>query len=203
MQPQSPNPQQPARPPAHAQPPAGSTAGPHSDVLYEGIARHSASLGGYIRWTFVLIAGTTIGILLQQIEFFASWPLWLIGLLALPGMLLVFLRHTTTRYKITLRRVEYEKGIITKNVESLELWRVLDVRYTQSLVDRMTGNGRITLIATDQSDPELLLYGLPEHRKLFEQLRDAVQAARQTSRPMELVGQEGFAENMGGGAWDG
>ncbi len=198
MQPQSPNPQQPAR--AQAQPPAGSTAGPHTDVLYDGRARHSASLGAYFKWGLLLIAGTTVGILLQQIEFFSGWPLWLLGLLALPGMLLVLLRHLTTRFKITLRRVEYEKGIVTRHVDSLELWRVLDVRYSQTIFDRMTGNGRIVLIGTDQTDPELLLYGLPGHRNLFEQLRDAVQTARQTSRPMELVGQDGFAEDMGG-AW--
>ncbi|MCA9709442.1 MAG: PH domain-containing protein [Myxococcales bacterium] len=172
-------------------------------MLYEGIARHSASIGGYAKWILVCVVGTTLGVLLQQIDFFAKFPLWLLGLLGLPGVLVVFLRHITTRYKITLRRVEFEKGIISKHVDSLELWRVLDVRYSQSLVDRMTGNGRIVLVSTDKSDPELLLFGLPNHRHLFEQLRDAVQAARQTSRPMELVGQDGYAENMGGAWGDG
>lgn len=196
MQPQSPN-----TPQAHAHPPAGSTAGPNADVLYQGVARHSASIGGYSKWIFVSVVGTTAGILLQQIDFFAKFPLWTLGLLGLPGLLAVYLRHITTKYKVSLRRVEYEKGIISKNVDSLELWRVLDVRYTQTLFDRMTGNGRITLVSTDKSDPELVLFGLPNHRQLFEQLRDAVQTARQTSRPMELVGQDGYAEQMGG-AWD-
>ena len=36
----------------------------------------------------------------------------------------------------------------------------------------------------------LELHGLPGHRELFEKLRDAVQDARQTNRPMELVGDE-------------
>lgn len=197
MQPPSHNP-----PHAQAHPPAGSTAGPHSDVLYEGVARHSASIGGYSKWTFVFVVGTTAGILLQQVDALSDFPLWLLGLIGLPGLLVVFLRHITTRFKITLRRVEYEKGVISKHVDSLELWRVLDVRYSQTLFDRMTGNGRIILVSTDQSDPELLLFGLPNHRQLFEKLRDAVQAARQTNRPMELVGQDGYAEQMGG-AWDG
>lgn len=198
MQPQSP------QDPTHAQarPPVGSSAGPHDDVLYEGLARHSASIGGYSKWILVTIVGITLAVLLGKIEFFASMPLWVLGLVGLPGMLLVFLRHVTTRYKVTLRRVETEKGIISKSVDSLELWRVLDVRYSQSLFDRLTGNGRVVLIGTDKSDPELLLYGLPNHRQLFERLRDAVQAARQTSRPMELVGQDGHMEEMGG-AWGG
>jgi len=198
MQPQSPQPpQSPA--PTRAHPPAGSTAGPHAEVLYEGVARHSASMGGYAKWFFVCILGIALGLGMQQIEFFAPFPMWLLGLAGLPGILGVYLRHVTTKYKVSLRRVEYEKGIISKHVDSLELWRVLDVRYSQTLFDRITGNGRITLVSTDKSDPELLLFGLPKHRELFEQLRDAVQSARQTSRPMELVGQDGFAEDMGAG----
>ena len=59
-------------------------------------------------------------------------------------------------------------------------------------------NGRIKPIDTDQTNPELLLHGLPNHRVLFEQLRDAVQAARQTNRPMELVPGQGMGHDIGG-----
>ena len=94
--------------------------------------------------------------------------------------------------------MEYERGILNRLVDGMELWRVLDVRYNQTIFDRLTGNGRITLIGTDKSDPELVLYGLPKHRELFGRLQDAVQAARQRGRPMELVGQGDFVEDMGG-----
>jgi len=194
MQPQSPN----APSPPQARQPQGSTAGPQSEVIYEGVAKHSVSIPGYTKWLLVSVAGGVGGYFLAKIQFFSSWPLWVLGLVGLPGMLAVFLEHLTTKYKITLRRVETERGIITKKVESLELWRVLDVRYTQSIFDRITGNGRVVLESTDKSDPRLDLHGIPEHRKVFEQLREAVQAARHTSRPMELVGTDGAAEDMAG-----
>ncbi|MCA9698301.1 MAG: PH domain-containing protein, partial [Myxococcales bacterium] len=47
--------------------------------------------------------------------------------------------------------VETEHGVLSKTVDSLELWRVLDVKYNQSLIDRIFDNGRITLVSTDQS----------------------------------------------------
>lgn len=174
------------------QSPSTPTA-PPSELIYEGVAQHSVSIPAYLKWVLVSVAGVVAGVLLGKIQFFSSYPLYLLGLVGLPGMLVVFLQHMTTRYKITLRRVETERGIISKRVESLELWRVLDVRYTQSIVDRLTGNGRVILESTDKSDPKLELHGLPHHRKVFEQLREAVQAARHTSRPMELVG-DGQAE---------
>jgi uncharacterized membrane protein YdbT with pleckstrin-like domain len=195
MQPQSPN----SPSPAQARPPQGSTAGPQSEVMYEGVAKHSVSLPSYMKWVLVSVAGGVAGYFLMKIQFFSSWPLWVLGLIGLPGMLVVFLQHVTTRFKITLRRVETERGVVTKKVESLELWRVLDVRYTQSIFDRLTGNGRIVLESTDKSDPKLELHGIPEHRKVFEQLREAVQAARHTSRPMELVGDHHAADDLGQG----
>lgn len=184
----------------HPHDPHAPPAQPDNEIIYEGLSKHSAYVGGYAKWTLVFIAGITLGILLQQIEFFAEFPMWLLGLVGLPGMLLVFLRHRTTRFKITMRRVEYERGILNRLVDGMELWRVLDVRYNQTVFDRLTGNGRITLIGTDKSDPELVLYGLPNHRALFEKLQDAVQVARRRGRPMELVGEGGGMEDMGG-AW--
>jgi uncharacterized membrane protein YdbT with pleckstrin-like domain len=188
----------PGQAPARAQAPAGSVAQPGSEeLLYHGPARHGALAWDYLKWVLVGIAGGGIAFGLRQIEFFATWPLWPLSLIGIPGLIWTFFKHATTRYKITLRRIEIEHGVLSKTVDSLELWRVLDVRYNQSLFDRILGVARITVMSTDQSSPELALYGLPNARALFERLRDAVQLARHSNRPMELVGGDhGALEDM-------
>jgi len=168
--------------PVGAKAPAG-----RDELFFNGIAKHSVSLRGYLFWILICIAGGVLGWLLMKIDALAQWPLWLLSLGGLPMLLVTYLRHITTKFKITGRRIEVEKGILSKRVDSLELWRVLDVRYEQSLLDRIFGNGKVTLYGTDQTDPMIALHGLPKHRELFESLRDAVQTARMTSRPMELV----------------
>ena len=180
------------------QPQQQQAAAGGEQILYQGVRRHSASWWDYTKWVLAMGIAGTAGGFLMKIEFFSQWPLYLLSLIGIPGIFLTYLRHVTTKYKITDRRVEYERGVISKDVDSLELWRVLDVRYKQGVVDRMLGNATITLVGTDRSDPELNMHGLPNHRQLFEQLRDAVQAARTRGRPMELVGQEGMAEDAGG-----
>ena len=170
-----------------------SVAHPQADeVLFQGICLHTASLGRYFFWFLISMLGGTLAWALGHIELMAKLPLWVLGFAGFPGVLYTFLKHVTTKYKVSRKRIEYERGILSKTVDSLELWRVLDVKYQQNLIDRIFGNAKITLIGTDQTDPELVLYGLPNHRKLFEELRESVQAARHTSRPMELVGQDGL-----------
>jgi uncharacterized membrane protein YdbT with pleckstrin-like domain len=165
--------------------------------LYSGIARHSASLWTYLKWAGVSVLGGAVAIGLNMADLgLPGWGLGLFWLIGLPGVLWTYLVQISSTYKISLRRVETEKGVLAKRVDSLELWRVLDVEYSQSVVDRIFKNGRIRLISTDQTNPDLVLHGLPGHRALFEQLREAVQNARHTNRPMELVPGHDLGENM-------
>lgn len=176
-------------PAPQAQPPVGSQPPGPEEVFYEGIAKHSANIGTYLLWVCVCIVGGALAYGLMQLPALESvkgklWPLALIGT---PMLLWAYLKHISTRYKISRRRVEFQSGVITRRLDSLELWRVLDVRYEQSVLDRIFDNAKITLIGTDQTHPSLTLYGLPGHRALFEKLRDAVQFARSHNRPMELA----------------
>ncbi len=174
---------------AVAQAPQGSTAQPGSgEVLFEGIAKHSASMKGYLKWSLVCVAAGALAIFLNMMDWgIPGWILGLLWLVGVPGIAWTYLNHITHKFKVTRRRVETEHGVIAKKIDSLELWRVLDVQYEQNLIDRMFGIAKIKLIGTDQTDPVLELHGLDNHRQLFEKLRDAVQDARLTNRPMELV----------------
>lgn len=162
--------------------------------MYVGSAKHSVRLGGYLKWVLVCVLGGVAAWGLGKVESLVDQPRWVLIFIGLPGLVWTYLVHATTKFKITTRRVEIEKGVLAKDLSTLELWRVLDVGFRQTVLDRMLGNARISLKGTDQSDPELVLHGMPEPRALFEQLRDAVQESRRTNRPMEMVGQEGVGE---------
>lgn len=186
-----------AAPPPQAQPPAGSSPQQAPDeVFYEGIAKHSANIGTYLMWVGVCVLGGVLAYGLLQLDALRDKPMWLLALVGTPMLLWAYLTHISTRFKITRRRVEFQKGVVTRRLDSLELWRVLDVRYEQSILDRIFDNAKITLIGTDQTHPSLTLYGLPGHRALFEKLREAVQFARTHNRPMELA--PGHHEGDGG-----
>ena len=62
----------------------------------------------------------------------------------------------------------------------LELWRCRDVRYKQSLLDRILRIAHIEIFTADVTTPQLEVVGLPASRQLFEQIRDAIEIQRQS-----------------------
>jgi uncharacterized membrane protein YdbT with pleckstrin-like domain len=90
------------------------------------------------------------------------------------------------RYRLTPQRLEVERGILGRRFESIDLWRVRDVVLEQSLIERLRGVGRITVLSTDQVEPELLVGPVAAAKPLYDRLRDAVALARKEARVVPL-----------------
>jgi len=122
-------------------------------------------------------------------EGYPSWKAWFwsyfaagVLSLALVGLVWLFflnLRRKGRRYRITDRTVDYEVGLFTRRVETLQLWRIHDLDFRQGVLDRMLGIATIHIFAKDVTDPEIVLRGLPASREIFDRLKDACEIARQ------------------------
>jgi hypothetical protein len=99
-----------------------------------------------------------------------------------PGLIwlgILHWRRKSIRYKITERTIDYELGVLTRRVETLQLWRVQDLDLRQTLMDRLLGVAEIRIFTKDASDPEIVLRGLPASREIFEALKNAAELSRQ------------------------
>jgi uncharacterized membrane protein YdbT with pleckstrin-like domain len=110
----------------------------------------------------------------------AAFLLWALYLLA------TFAARRSVRYTLTAQRLEIERGILGKRYESIDLWRVRDVTLEQTVLERVRGVGRITVVSTDQLEPLLLLGPVASAKRLYDQLRDAVAHARKEARVVPL-----------------
>lgn len=118
-----------------------------------------------------------------------SWKAWFwqylgagvlsLALVGLVWMGILNLRRKSRRYRITTRTIDYEMGVFSRRVETLQLWRVKDIDLRQSFLERMLGIATIHVFTHDLTDPELHIRGLPASREIFDRLKDACDLARQ------------------------
>src|ERR1700685_3590973 len=65
------------------------------------------------------------------------------------------LRRRSALLLITNRRLVLTRGVINRSIVEMELGRVAQVEVTSSLLDRMTGVGRLKIVALDQFSFEM------------------------------------------------
>ena len=109
---------------------------------------------------------------------------WGVLLLPVVGLGLILLARAwylvaSTRYRLTTQRLFAQTGLIAKNLEEVELFRVKDVTLSQGMLDRMLGTGTVTVLSTDDTAPRLALAGIRDPLAAKEAIRTAFRAARQ------------------------
>ena len=86
--------------------------------------------------------------------------------------LLHLLEHQSKKYRVTTKKVEVERGLASKSINTMELFRVQDLSYRSEW-----GKGTIVLVSSDRSH-RLMSLPIPNAKKVFEELQVAVESAR-------------------------
>jgi membrane protein YdbS with pleckstrin-like domain len=176
-------------------PPTSSTAAgtsglnaPHreaddsEEIYYQGSPMVRGNMGKIFFWFLfglVLIAAPIAYYFLNRTH---EWPIWWITLACVAAGLIMWfipvLIVKSVRYRITNYRIDFERGIFGKKIDTLELWHVEDIRFDQSFLDRLLGVGNLLVVSSDETTPQLRMHGLPNPRPLFDTLKQRVIAVK-------------------------
>jgi membrane protein YdbS with pleckstrin-like domain len=106
----------------------------------------------------------------------------------LPMLLIKFLTWKTTKYKITSVRIQLEKGLITRQINNLEMWRINDIQFQQGMLQRLFSEASLVLITQDKINPIFTIsgLGLTATRELFDKLQPAISQARKDQKIVSL-----------------
>jgi membrane protein YdbS with pleckstrin-like domain len=149
-------------------------------VYYEGRPQVRADQMKAFLWTLLGIALLALPIVAHVMGWaWWRWPMTIICIVLAIGVVFIpWLILKSTRYRISNYRIDYERGILKKRIDTLELWHVEDINFEQGLIDRMCNVGSITVMSHDQTTPKLELHGVPNPRQLFDQLKQRVIAVK-------------------------
>jgi len=116
----------------------------------------------------VAVAITIILVLPQSVANVGTIRL-VIGIVALVAALVwfgvPFLKWRTTRYEVTTRRLRLREGIISRSGRDFPLNRISDVSFSQGLLDRMFGCGRL-IVESPGEQGTLVLSEIPDVRRV-------------------------------------
>lgn len=101
----------------------------------------------------------------------------------------VKLTISSNKYILTDQRLTVEKGILSKKISNLELWRIVDIEMKQSAGELVTGGCTIVLTTQDLSDPTLYIKGLniAHGREIYKALTEHIANATKNSGVMRTV----------------
>ena len=180
--------------PLHAAAAAGAAgANEPEEELWKG--RFSAKarahhLVFWVLWASVL-AYVWMGVLSPEMKE-KSYAFWLFaGASGLPLLYILFgisVQKLGTRYRLTTHRLFRERGIVSRQMDEIELIRVDDVSVRQNILQRIFNVGVVTVIApTDATEPRLELVGIPNPIEVKEKIRTYVRKRRDRSLHVESL----------------
>ena len=164
--------------------------GKERKTLYEGVPSWKAYLGYYVIACFAAVAAIGILHLIDGSGAPLEKRLLNIGISVGAALIFMFgvtLYRRSIKFRVTNTVIETERGILTKRIDVLQLWRCRDVSYRQNLMDRVLGIAHIDVFAQDTTTSHLEIVGLPASRQLFEQLRDSIEIQRENKNVYGVI----------------
>lgn len=80
-----------------------------------------------------------------------------------------------TRYALSEDRLFLKRGFLNVRQDEIVLYRVRDLRVSQSLWQRIFGVGTVTVVSTDKSIPELVLKNIRQPNEVKELIHEYVE----------------------------
>jgi len=172
---------------------AGTAARPPEAAvtqLFGGSPSWKAQFAAHLGAGALVVGGLALGILLRThwlqemtVAAAAGGALAVLGMIWLVSLWLARFVH----YRITTRAIDRESGIIGKRIETVQLWKVKDIEFQQTVFDRMLGLARIRVYTQDVTSPTFEIWGMPGSRQVFDRLKDALEIARQSRNVIGVV----------------
>jgi len=141
-------------------------------------------LGTLAGWGTILLA--IAGIVIAVI----GYGLYFLGLVAVSLLIILWrwFENLAAKYEITEERLIIRRGIISKSIDEIELYRIKDIKIDFSLINQIAGIGRLTIASSDETTRagDLVIAGIDRAQERRETLRRLVDAARQKRSVREI-----------------
>ena len=124
--------------------------------------------------------------------FIPKWPYVSYAYMALYAWLITMLATSYAvlrafSWEISNIKICRKHGILTRQTDYIELYRVVDYRESQTFLQRLFGVKTVVIISTDKSDPSMLIKGVPVKADLVNYTRNLVEQNKKENHIYEIT----------------
>ena len=143
-------------------------------TIYNGHPAMIYSVGQFVPFLVVVILAAVAILVLESQDQAGYVGYAVLGSLLLIALMVLrlYLLSRGTHYIITTQRIKFERGVLSKVQESLELFRIDHFELRQPLGARLLGHSSLHLFSSDAELENFAIYGIPNLAALADQLRE-------------------------------
>ena len=148
---------------------------PPERSLWQGGYSPKAMYGSWLITGLATIAIIVCGFLFVTGE--NSGSIWMILGAVIVALWLIVIgiylyRRIGMSYELTTQRFIHQAGILMRTTDRIEVIDIDDVSFTQGIIQRMLGVGRIKISGSDRTHPELVLHGIDKVEEIATLIDD-------------------------------
>ena len=100
--------------------------------------------------------------------------------------IIVYLNTRFIKYELDSQRLKIKKGILSRNIEETELYRVKDYSILKPFFLRFFGLGHLVLTTSDKNNKYVRLVAIKDTEKVKDIIRNHVEKARKRTGTKEV-----------------
>lgn len=93
----------------------------------------------------------------------------------------------TVRWEVNEQNIVFIRGIFNRETDYIEMYRVVDYKEEQNLLQQFFNIKTLVIYSGDQSHTELEIYGLAEDCRIIEFIRENVEKQKQKKKIYEIT----------------
>lgn len=118
---------------------------------------------------------------------YSAWQWLAVGLTLGIAYLYYWVESLGITYRITSQRIKLEKGLLSKTIDSVELFTIEHFDLQKPLGMRLLGHGVLRLSSSDDDYPAVTIYGIKQLETLSDTLRECSLRERTRRRVTSII----------------
>lgn len=163
------------------------------EILWQGSRSQITNIGKYL-----LAALACAGIIIVGAVFVLP-ILWLACAIPLAWAVWLWVSTKSESFTLTTERLRLRSGVFNQVFDEVELYRIKDISFSRSAVQRIYGLGTVTLLTSDRGQENCLIDSVRSSEELREFLRTQVEIIRDRKRVREVDFQDDLHAHGDGG----